>query len=73
MTSADPSIQHINVPDPWPRNAGNWLCVTSVDMRQQPADKCQADVTIVHADLLRDKFKQDMDRAIPGWRVKWET
>jgi len=29
--------------------------------------------TIVHADLLRDKFKQQMDRAIPGWRVTWET
>jgi len=29
--------------------------------------------TIVDADLLRDKFKQHMDRAIPGWRVKWET
>jgi len=29
--------------------------------------------TIVHADVLRDKFKQDMDRAIPGWRVTWET
>ena len=29
--------------------------------------------TIVHADLLRDKFKQQMDRALPGWRVTWET
>ena len=29
--------------------------------------------TIVHADLLRDKFKQQMDRATPGWRVTWET
>jgi hypothetical protein len=29
--------------------------------------------TIVHADLLRDRFKQQMDRAIPGWRLRWET
>ena len=28
---------------------------------------------IIHADLLRDKFKQLMDRDMPGWRERWES
>jgi hypothetical protein len=28
---------------------------------------------IIHADLLREKFKQLMDRDMPGWRARWES
>jgi hypothetical protein len=28
---------------------------------------------IIHADLLREKFKQLMDRDVSGWRARWDS
>jgi hypothetical protein len=37
------------------------------------ANYCTERETIVHADLLLYKFKQQIDREIRGWRLTWET